>query len=113
MLLSRLQQLSPSNFKVTFVRWQLEDKVTLHQQMRFSVEPISIPVIATLSLREAFYITSVVVNVDVIIIWSRAQTRNRGKIPCQDNDESGTPRNSEIADGDIKSSRYTFGIGVR
>jgi hypothetical protein len=52
------------------------------------------------------------IDIDIIVVWPGAQTRNRGKIPREHNDKSRSLRNPQVSNGDSESSRDTLGVGI-
>ena len=64
------------------------------------------------ALREALYITSLVINVDVIVVRPCAQPRDCRKIPRQNDDKPGSPRNSEIPNRNLEPGGHTLCIGI-
>jgi len=52
------------------------------------------------------------INIDVVVVWSCAQPWDCRKVARQNNDESGSPRNPEIPDGNLETRWYPFSVGI-
>ena len=52
------------------------------------------------------------IDIDVVVVWSCTQPWDCRKVARQNNDESGSPRNPEIPDGNFETRWYPLSVGI-